>query len=1616
MGEALSNAVAVTVPAVPAPILVTDTVSFKAAIDQVDSATAGAYVIRLANTIIESGTLDAINLQSGVTLTIDGAGYMLGGANQYRGLFAYAGAITIQNLSIDDMLAQGGAAGYGAAGGGAGLGGGLFVAGSNPGLASGASVVLSNVNFSHDQAVGGSGSTGLLGGGSPTSGGGGGGGLGGNGGDYNYSSGGGGGIGAAAGMAGIVPGTASGGSSSPSLFNGPGTPGGVNGGGGGGGDSGNYPSAGGGGGVGGASGTNTTLHLPENNSAGGAGGFGGGGGGGGGPSGVIGLGGDGGFGGGGGSSGGSGGFGGGGSDSVIFGRRAGGFGAGSGMTYRIGNNFSNPSDLRFAGGGGLGAGGAIFVQAGGSLTIQGGTVDGTGSATGGMAEALPGEVSPAALNGQGLGAAIFLQGNQPLDLAAAAGQATTIANVIADQTGSGGTGVDAGDGSLVVSGPGIVKLSAANTYAGGTMLDSGTLELTSPTAAGTGNLQFTAPGATLQLDPGAFVGGVFSNSVGGFIGDNIDLPGLRYSPTASTTLNYQGMLTVTSGGSQDQVKLLSQGNYSPNFRIVADATGGTLVEESHGPVIIGNPAYSSGILLFMSEDAYLGDAEFTVAVDGAQIGGVQTVRALHNVQTGLFDIAGPYGSGSHTVTVSFINDAYGGSASLDRNLYVAGIQTLDANGVPTAPDTLYDVQLYANSSLTFSVNTPVPTGATTIGSGPDSFTLNISEDAYLGDALFQITVDSVQVGPVQTATAAHGSGQTQAFTVQGNFGFGPHVVGVDFLNDLYNGSPSADRNLYIDGAQSGSQTYGGLVLYAGGTQYLTVQIQPPTSVTLGSGPDTIELNVSEDAYASDGQMDAQFTISVDGVQVGGVQTADAARSQGKTEAFLVQGMFGAGPHAVTVDFLNDAYGGSLSLDRNLYVDSIIAGGQLYGGITLQKGGPQSETVQTPADVTFGSGPSALNLYLSEDALAGVDAQFTLSLRGIQIGGVQTVTASHAAGADQLFTILGNFPPGQAQNVLVNFLNGGSGLNLYIDKLTEVVAPGVSTVGYAAGAELSYPGGAYAEFSAGAPSPIPLAVGSGPNSVTVDVSIAPAGASPPAYVPFIFLLDGVEIGGDELVSVTRGPNSTQAFSFQGNFGPGPHTVFISPQTGSGQTAFFLDAITYEGVTTQLNTQVQETGLFVPVQPPAGFQSGAPLMGPASGNALLNGTPNADVIIAQGGHNAIYGLGGNDTVTASTVGGDTINLGAAGDTTATQDELSISGDGNVVAVVNASVTLTGSATNTIANLGDGNNTVQLNGAGNVVKAGLGTNTLNLTGGQAQIAIGQDGGGTYNDTITLTGTGNQVSASSYQSKGYLYPGNITITGGTGSGNYFTGPGTITINTDGTANTIRVVGGTFDITPGSGSDTVSVNGGYPNQGSIGTIRLAGASNVVNASGSTATVLGGSGGGTFNLGASNDGGGSYTLTTGGTNNTVNLVARQSTIDPGSGSDTVSITGSGSQSVLFQGSGDMLFLHSTPAFGPSEGGVTATVNDQSSNLQVFIDPYLQSLTLAQFGAAGVLHLLNGAGGYTSAAAAAAAITPDTGGGSMLVLNTFNTPGVNYSSGAIHFAAGEHITVANFSIG
>ena len=683
--------------------IVSTIAQLNSAIEAVDSAgsNTGANTIDIVGTISVTSALEAINLASGNSLTISGAsnGTLNGGGTQ-RGLFIYSGDVTIENLSIVNATAVGGAGG----GGGAGLGGGLFVAGSgDPDQAVVPDVRLDNVVFGNDAAVGGNGGTSA-----------GGGGLGGNGGSGTV--GGGGGIGTAAsggsnnqsGSPGIVPGAGGGGNGTAH--------GGASGGGGGGG----LILGGGGGGIGGGAATNF----------GGAGGFGGGGGG---------MGGPGGFGGGGGFLGGAGGFGGGGGASV--GR--GGFGGADGGALHPTDGVTNGG----AGGGGLGAGGDIFVQSGATLTIEGGTLSG-GSVIGGQGAAGAG-------NGDALGAGIFLQGNQSITFTAASGGTALVADVITDQDGNPtAENFSAGRGSVIINAAfgGTVEFTADNTYTGGTIVSAGTLYLVGSGVAGTGGIAIDGGAEVVVGSGGTAIDAAVSNgaalivssSSGTTIGAQIagggvevvfgsdtgaSLSGKQYDFGTATggTISNNGFQEVAPGATALGMTVMGGGQLYvggalpvPGEPFVAGGglASGTIIESFGTEVVRGT---DEGALISGTQDVY-GVATGAVV----EIGGYELVNAGGTISgTSINGGTVEVSRGANAGALSFTGS---GDLVLDASALFAG--TVAGFGKASLADTLdlVDIPYVASGASATTLNwTQLTNGASASG------TLLVSQDGHLAD-------------------------------------------------------------------------------------------------------------------------------------------------------------------------------------------------------------------------------------------------------------------------------------------------------------------------------------------------------------------------------------------------------------------------------------------------------------------------------------------------------------------------------------------------------------------------------------------------------------------------------------------------------------------------------------------------------------------------------------------------------------------------------------------------------------------------------------------------------------------------------------------------------------------
>jgi hypothetical protein len=170
-----------------------------------------------------------------------------------------------------------------------------------------------------------------------------------------------------------------------------------------------------------------------------------------------------------------------------------------------------------------------------------------------------------------------------------------------------------------------------------------------------------------------------------------------------------------------------------------------------------------------------------------------------------------------------------------------------------------------------------------------------------------------------------------------SFGVMGHVA-ADF-EAWYGGAPDATTpskvSTYIDNVRISQWLYG--------SNPPPAPPPPPPPKEIGTGPDRLVLKISQDAYKGD----AQYTVSVDGVQIGEVQTAAAWHSAGQSDTLVVRGNWATGPHSVTIRFLNDVWDGTSDTDRNLYID-----GATYNGLAVAGAAQPILSGQTPGRFTL----------------------------------------------------------------------------------------------------------------------------------------------------------------------------------------------------------------------------------------------------------------------------------------------------------------------------------------------------------------------------------------------------------------------------------------------------------------------------------------------------------------------------------------------------------------------------------------------------------------------------------------------------------------------------------------
>lgn len=380
-------------------------------------------------------------------------------------------------------------------------------------------------------------------------------------------------------------------------------------------------------------------------------------------------------------------------------------------------------------------------------------------------------------------------------------QATTISGIISNNAG--------GASSLVYGGPsaGILTLSGANTYTGGTVVNSGTLRVANSNAVGDVLLN---------------VGGILNvDSVGVTIAGNITGSGAVTKTNNASLLTLTGNNTYT-GGTTLTAGSIAVGNGTNNGigTGTLTLTGGTLLSTDNTSRTFANTLSFGSLALTLgaaqNAGTGLGDLNFTYA-GSTSIGGSK-IWTVNN-----------------STTVTFNNSWTGNNG---WNITKAGTGTLVFNGGITTANT---IGVVVNAGrLVFNGATNSYTGTTVINGG----TLLVNG---------AITTSAITVN---TGGRIGGLGSVAAVDFKAGAALAYEVAsaaqGGDGLTTTgFSGTGIGSFTIYLSGAATGfdaTQNYSWAVLSSNATDIGSVTLSGITLDTSGFGPTAMgTFNLSKDA-------------------------------------------------------------------------------------------------------------------------------------------------------------------------------------------------------------------------------------------------------------------------------------------------------------------------------------------------------------------------------------------------------------------------------------------------------------------------------------------------------------------------------------------------------------------------------------------------------------------------------------------------------------------------------------------------------------------------------------------------------------------------------------------------
>ena len=601
-----------------------------------------------------------------------------------------------------------------------------------------------------------------------------------------------------------------------------------------------------------------------------------------------------------------------------------------------------------------------------------------------------------------------------------------------------------GNGGLTKGGAGTLVLSGANTYAGTTTVNGGTLQLANPAALGTSALSVGAAGV-VDLNGNSVTVSSLSGALGGIISDQSQTSGV----TTLTVNIASGSATFTAGiqdGPSRQLAFVKTGAgtiISNNSNSDNAYTGGTTVSGGRLELRTNN----NNLLPYRSPLAFAGSGTFAAANNSA---------VIHNLSLGSLSLL----AGDATIEV---NNYAGGAGSQSLTFETAPVRSPGATlnvtlanttaGTAATPD-LFSVQFYSNP---WTAGASVDGGIYYSGYGAAEFATYASA-GYLRPLSYAGTPDANTLNVVLSADQATlGAGAGQDVQLGGTAG----SVTAQPTASLRTLKIAGANNLTLTSGATLTLTGGGL-LKAGGN---AATIAGGAGLSTGAAEFVIRANTAADAITIATPVTAggltkagAGTLSLTGNNAG--LGGDVYVNAGK---LLVNNAAGSGTGTGTVFVRTGAtLGGSGSIGGGVRVSAgaTVAPGNSPGVLSIAgpltfDGGTFAVEVNGPAagtgydQLAVGSGVVSLG--------AGVTA-LTLTSTGYTPGGsdrIWIVNHAGSAATTGFFTLGGAaLPEGGAVTIAGTRFNIFYGADLATNSLTggnDVVlaVPEPATVGLGA---------------------------------------------------------------------------------------------------------------------------------------------------------------------------------------------------------------------------------------------------------------------------------------------------------------------------------------------------------------------------------------------------------------------------------------------------------------------------------------------------------------------------------------------------------------------------------------